>query len=71
MRVPIASAAPHNNGMHPTADTTVLKFLQSLRATGDARRYAAVWLKGRGDAAGLPATTCWRSVRVSAKGRAA
>jgi hypothetical protein len=29
---------PHNNGMHPTADTSVLKFLQSCGAAGDAGR---------------------------------
>jgi hypothetical protein len=33
--------APHNNGMHPTADTLLLKFPQSLVAAGDAGRYAA------------------------------
>lgn len=27
-----------NNGMHPTADTTILKFLLSLGAAGDAGR---------------------------------
>jgi hypothetical protein len=30
-----------NNGMHPTADTNILKFLQSPGAAGDARRSAA------------------------------
>jgi len=30
-----------NNGMHPTADTTAFKFLQTLGAAGDAGRYAA------------------------------
>jgi hypothetical protein len=29
--------------MHPTADTLLLKYLQSLGAAGDARRYAAVY----------------------------
>ncbi len=29
---------PPNNGMHPTADTLLLKFLQSLGAAGDAWR---------------------------------
>jgi hypothetical protein len=24
------SKGPHNNGMHPTADTTVLKFLRGV-----------------------------------------
>ena len=33
--------APPNNGMHPTADTTALKFLQRCGAAGDAGRYAA------------------------------
>ena len=33
----IVNAAP-NNGMHPTADTLLLKFLQSLGAAGDAGR---------------------------------
>ena len=27
----------HNNGMHPTADTTALIYFQSLGAAGDAR----------------------------------
>jgi hypothetical protein len=30
----------HNNGMHPTADTTALMFIESLGAAGDAGRYA-------------------------------
>ena len=30
--------AAHNNGMHPTADTTALKYLQGLGAAGDAGR---------------------------------
>jgi hypothetical protein len=30
-------AAP-NNGMHPTADTLLLKFFQRLGAAGDAER---------------------------------
>jgi len=30
--------APHNNGMHPTADTLPVMFLQSLGAAGDAGR---------------------------------
>ncbi len=29
--------APPNNGMHPTADTTALMFLQRCGAAGDAR----------------------------------
>ncbi len=33
--------APPNNGMHPTADTLLLKFLQWRGAAGDAWRYAA------------------------------
>jgi hypothetical protein len=31
-------ALHHNNGMHPTADTLLLIFLQSLGAAGDAGR---------------------------------
>jgi hypothetical protein len=31
-------SAPSNNGMHPTADTTLVKFLQRLGAAGDAGR---------------------------------
>jgi hypothetical protein len=31
--------AQSNNGMHPTADTQAVKFLQSLGAAGDAERY--------------------------------
>ena len=30
--------AEHNNGMHPTADTIALKFLQKCGAAGDAGR---------------------------------
>jgi hypothetical protein len=37
------SSTASNNGMHPTADTTVLMFLQSLVAAGDAERYVAIW----------------------------
>jgi hypothetical protein len=33
---------PHNNGMHPTADTMALKFLHMCGAAGDAGRYAAI-----------------------------
>jgi hypothetical protein len=32
------SSAAANNGMHPTADTIVFKFLQGLGAAGDAER---------------------------------
>ena len=35
-------AAPPNNGMHPTADTTVVKFSEWLGAAGDAGRYDAL-----------------------------
>ena len=35
------SAMPHNNGMHPTADTVVVMLRESLGAAGDAGRYAA------------------------------
>jgi len=35
------SEALSNNGMHPTADTLLLKFLQRCGAAGDAGRYAA------------------------------
>jgi hypothetical protein len=28
----------HNNGMHPTADTTVVIYFQTLGAAGDAGR---------------------------------
>ena len=31
--------AQSNNGMHPTADTLPVKYLQSLGAAGDAGRY--------------------------------
>jgi hypothetical protein len=31
-------AAASNNGMHPTADTKILIYLQSLGAAGDAGR---------------------------------
>ena len=34
-------AAASNNGMHPTADTLLVIFLQSLGAAGDAGRYVA------------------------------
>jgi hypothetical protein len=37
----IVSTAHPNNGMHPTADTLLLKFLQWLVAAGDAGRYIA------------------------------
>jgi len=40
MRSFISLAQP-NNGMHPTADTTILKFLQRCGAAGDAGRSAA------------------------------
>jgi hypothetical protein len=33
-----SNGAPPNNGMHPTADTTVLMIRQSLGAAGDAGR---------------------------------
>jgi len=33
--------APHNKRMHATADTQAVKFLQSLGAARDARRWAA------------------------------
>jgi len=33
--------AASNNGMHPTADTPALIYLQSLGAAGDAGRYVA------------------------------
>jgi hypothetical protein len=32
--------AAHNNGMHPTADTLLVKFQWWLEAAGDAGRYA-------------------------------
>jgi hypothetical protein len=35
------SGTESNNGMHPTADTLLLMFLQSRGAAGDAERYAA------------------------------
>jgi hypothetical protein len=34
-------APPPNNGMHPTADTTLVMLRQWLGAAGDAGRYAA------------------------------
>ena len=36
----VSSNATPNNGMHPTADTTAVKFLQSCGAAGDAGRQA-------------------------------
>jgi hypothetical protein len=33
--------APHNNGMHPTADTTAVMYIESLGAADDAGRSAA------------------------------
>ena len=38
--------ARHNNGMHPTADTLLVIYLQRCGAAGDAERYAAVTPKG-------------------------
>ena len=37
-RLDFAIGAPPNNGMHPTADTLLVKFLQRLVAAGDAGR---------------------------------
>ena len=39
--VRIVSITHPNKPMHPTADTTILKFLLSLGAAGDWRRWAA------------------------------
>jgi hypothetical protein len=36
----LLTAQRPNNGMHPTADTLLLKYLQRLWAAGDAGRYA-------------------------------
>ena len=33
--------AASNNGLHPTADTLLVMYIESLGAAGDARRYAA------------------------------
>jgi hypothetical protein len=38
----VRNAPPHNNGMHPTRDTTDFIFLQRLGRAGDAGRYASV-----------------------------
>jgi len=35
-----------NNGMHPTADTLLVIYFQSLGAAGDAGRQAASWQQG-------------------------
>ena len=37
----LGAESPPDNGMHPTANTTALKFLQWLEAAGDAGREAA------------------------------
>ena len=42
----VAMQQQPNNGMHPTADTTDFKFLQSLGAAGDAGRWAASGVTG-------------------------
>jgi hypothetical protein len=36
-----------NNGMHPTADTPALIYLESLGAAGDAGRYASTFYPRR------------------------
>jgi hypothetical protein len=38
------SSARPDKRMHPTADTTILKFLQSLGAARDARRWVAHYI---------------------------
>jgi hypothetical protein len=37
----VVTRPPHNNGMHPTADTPPVIYFQSPGAAGDAGRYAA------------------------------
>jgi len=44
-----SNTAPHNNGMHPTADTPPVILRQSLRAAGDAGRSASRAMKTHGE----------------------
>ena len=45
-RCEVVSKVASNNGMHPTDDTTAVKFIQSLGAAGDAGRYASLCDEG-------------------------
>ena len=55
--LPCAPSPQPNNGMHPTADTLLVSYLQTLGAAGDAGRYAAVWQEGTGLRGAQLATT--------------